>query len=896
VERCVIILTKLQRPGVAEDFVVRPRLVARLEAGRSRKLTLISAPAGYGKSSLASAWLESTGYASVWYAIDETDDDLHRFLGYLITGLRQHAPDCCLQAHALLQAVKLPPVSVIAASLVNDLAEIDDPPLLVFDDYHLIEGSDSARLISALMQHLPRQVHMVIITRQDPDLALITLRARHEMLELRGADLRFTEGEAAAFLAGALGGRLTAEIERLLIEKTEGWAVGLRLAALSMRGSEDATQFAERLGAAHGGLVLEYLISEALTHTTPAMKDFLLKTSVLDQFSPELCAAVLDDAEPLVDVEDRIDELVRANLFVISIDGEHRWWRYHHLFQDLLQHELRRQLSAEEISGLHSRASAWFAQDGLIDEALHHALAAGDVAGAAKLVEKNRHAILNADQWYVLEKWLSMLPDGIKRQRPELLLAQAWVAYFAFNLRTIPPILESVELLLGNDAIDAVTEEGVKGEVDFFWGLHWFWYGQTSRSLELFQRALTWIPSSYQQGRGETGVFWALAGQMTGQRETVVQTLTNWLYYEQTPQSTRMTRLLAALLFVYILAGELSEAGRVTQQLAYVATESGNIYAQIWSSYLHGYAHYFRNSLEEAAFYFEEAVKGRYILHTKAAVDSLAGLALTYQALGKADKAAATVDILLEFVRETNDPTYVTTARSCQARVALVRGDQKPALDWMRIDDSSTDAGIMFYWLEIPRITQCRALIAQGTPASLQEAEKKLRQYEQENQALHNTRQLIEILPLLALARLKQGREQEALATLEQAVTLAAVDGWMRPFLELEPGIVGLLNELGQRGVASVFIARIVDALPFFRSGVTGANQSRLPEPLTDRELDVLALMARRYRDKEIATELFISPATVRRHASNIYQKLQVNGRRQAVGKAIALGVLPSSM
>lgn len=403
----MLILTKLRRPGVAEDFVVRPRLVARLEEGRSKKLTLISAPAGYGKSSLVSAWLKSSGYASVWYAIDSNDDDLHQFLGYLITGIRQQAPDCCLQAHALLQAVKLPPVSVTATTFINDLTEIDAPLLIVFDDYYLIEGSDSARLVKTLIQHLPRQIHIVIITRQDPDLSLTTLRARHEMIELRGADLRFTEDEAATFLAGALGGRLTAEATHLLAEKTEGWAVGLRLAALSIRDSKDATQFIERLGAAHGGLVLEYLMSEVLANATPAMRDFLLKTSILDQFSPELCAAVWDGAESLVDVEDRINELVRTNLFVISIDGEHRWWRYHHLFQDLLRHELRRQLATEKINDLHHRASVWFAKRDLVDEALHHALAAGDIDGATQLIEQNRQAILNADHdkinWVLIE-------------------------------------------------------------------------------------------------------------------------------------------------------------------------------------------------------------------------------------------------------------------------------------------------------------------------------------------------------------------------------------------------------------------------------------------------------------------------------------------------------------
>jgi len=339
----------------------------------------------------------------------------------------------------------------------------------------------------------------------------------------------------------------------------------------------------------------------------------------------------------------------------------------------------------------------------------------------------------------------------------------------------------------------------------------------------------------------------------------------------------------------------LTEAERMTQQVRNVATESGNAYAEVWTSYLLGYIHYFRNDLEKAAHHLEQAVKGRYFLHTRAAIDGLAGLTLTYRALGQPDKATATMELLLEFAQETNDPAYITVARSCQARLALLQGDQKPAVRWARTDGLTTDAGIMFFWMEIPRVTQCRVLIAQGTPASLQEAENKLDDYVLTTEADHNTRQLIDLLPLQALAYQKQDKVDQALTCLERAITLAEPDAWIRPFLELEPGMIELLKRLGRQGVAGDFIAQIVAAFSLSPPDVTVTDQSRLPEPLTDREMDVLALLARRYRDKEIAAELFISPATVRRHASNIYQKLQVGGRRQAVEKAIALGILPSS-
>jgi len=720
----------------------------------------------------------------------------------------------------------------------------------------------------------------------------MTLRARHEMIELRGADLRFTEDEAATFLASALGGRLTAEAMHLLTEKTEGWAVGLRLAALSIRDSKDATQFIEHLGAAHGGLVLEYLMSEVLANATPAMRDFLLKTSILDQFSPELCAAVWDDAESLVDVEDRINELVRANLFVISIDGEHRWWRYHHLFQDLLRHELRRQLATEEINDLHHRASVWFAKRDLVDEALHHALAAGDIDGATQLIEQNRQAIVNADQWYVLEKWLSRLPDGVKRQKPELMLAEAWVLQFQLALSALISLMDTIEKTLEN----AEVESAIWGEIEFFRGLQWFFMGDGARSLACLRRAQEQLPQQYQLARGLTQTYLGLATQMKGQKDTAIKTLQQQLYHRDRRHHVNETRLRGSLVFIHFLAGGLTEAAWEIEQTKRTVLENNNLFIGTWCSYFQAYIHFFRGELDQAVGLFEQAVNNRYIMHARSAIDSLAGCALTYQALGQSQKANETMELLLEFAQQSNDPAKVTIAFSCQARLALQQGDLASAIKWLQMADLTTDVGIMFSWIEIPRVTQCRMLIVQETAASLQEAAEKLQQYEQENEAAHNTRQLIEILPLLATTHLKQGRDQEALDTLERAVTLAEPDGWIRPFLELEPGMAALLNKLGQRGVAPVFIARIVDALPLSLSSITAANQSRLPEPLTDREMDVLMLLAQRYRDKEIAAELFISPTTVKRHASNIYQKLQVNGRRQAVEKAIALGVLPSSV
>ncbi|MCP4165262.1 MAG: hypothetical protein GY759_05125 [Chloroflexi bacterium] len=890
-EPTTLIRTKLHRPRVVSSLVERQRLVEKLNQGLERKLTLVAAPVGYGKSTLVAEWLETCERPGAWLSLDENDSDLLVFLNYFIAAVQSIFPEAGRETSALLQAPELPPSPVLTSMLINELDRIEQPFILALDDYHLVHDLAVHNLMDELLRHPPRTLHLVLISRLNPPLNLRRLRARGQMVEIRVQDLRFTAAETSAFVQKTMGAPVDHAKAALLQEKTEGWVTGLRLSILSLHGPEDLDQLSIKLPGER--LATEYLFQEVCENQPQAIQECLLKTSILDRFCASLCETVCGAGPGSLQMggQDFLNWLMQADLFTISLDDQRLWYRYHHLFQYLLRRQLHKGFDTDSIAQLHRSASAWFAQNDLIDEAIHHALAAGDTVGAAQLIEQNRHDTLDADRWYVLEKWLSELPGEIKQQRPELLLAQAWVSYFTFKLWAIPPIIESVELLLSDNA----TEESLRGEVDFFWGHHWFWQGQASRSQYLFQRALERIPRSYHQGRGEAELYWGMAGQMNGRKEMVIQALTNWLYYEQTPQAVRMTRLLGGLIFVHFLSGELIEAERVTQQLGNVATESDNTYIKIWSSYLRGYTHYFWNDLEKAAHYFEAAVNGRYFLQTRAAVDSLAGLTLTYQALGQPHKATATLAMFLEFAQETNDPAYVAIARSCQARLALLQGDQKSAVRWLRTNEQISGPDVMLFWLEIPRLTQCRVLIAQGSAGILQEAENKLDDYVLAAEATHNTRQLIDLLSLKALSYEKQGQTDQALAALQGAVTLAEADAWIRPFLELEPGMTSLLNELGQKGVAQDFITQIVAASPVSPPDVTVLDLGRQPEPLTDREMEVLALLARRYRDKEIAAELFISPATVRRHASNIYKKLQVSGRRQAVDKAIALGILPSS-
>ncbi len=910
-----IIQTKLYRPPLQADFLPRPQLLEQLDGWRQRPLTLVSAPAGYGKTTLVSSWLESLECSTAWLSLDEHDKDLELFLTYFLASVQTSVPDAFEETVALMGGVELPPLRVLSNSLTNELNGLPQRLVMVLDDYHAISESRVDELLSELLKHPPSPLHLVIATRTDPLINLNRLRALGKVTEIRTQQLRFSVLETIELLERLLRIEVDKEAASLLDEKTEGWATGIRLAALSMRHRDNAHEVLRHL-AGERRYIWDYLIAEVLSALKPEIQDFLVKTAVLDRFCAPLCDAVLGSGgtqgetpriASAAGTQDILESLQQDHLFIVPLDGQRRWFRYHHLFQQLLSVELNKRYSADEIAGFHLKASSWYGQNGLLDEALHHALEAGDDLAAAQLLEENARTLLDEDRWHVLERWMARLPDSVIRQRPRLLIAKAWLGFHQFAVQSIPPLLE----LAGTVLEDGAAAQPLWGEVDFFWGHHWYWQGQRTRSLDSLNRALERIPKDHHLARGEAEVFWSLASQMSDRKEEAVGRLNRWLYDEQTPHPGRQTKLLGTQIFLDILSGKFNDAVPLNRQLHELATKKNNRYIRAWTSYMQGHIHYFWNDLDAAARHFTEAVDDRYILHAAGALDSLVGLALTLQAKGQQDSADATVALLLEFAQEKNNPAFITVARSCQARLSLLQGDLASAVRWLEMADLATDSGIMFFWIEVPRITQCRMLIAQGSEASLQEAGEKLAVYGKTNKAENNTRQLIDILLLQSLNYQKQSQSDQALVALAQAITLAEPGGFIRPFLDLGPEMAGLLVRLSQRGVALEYIARILaafqdetkdeePALSTPKGRTTKAldpslvlgPSSLLVEPLTPRELDVLTLLAQGLTNKEIAQRLVISPGTVRQHAYNLYQKLQVHSRQQAVARASDLGIL----
>ena len=896
-----LIPTKLHRPPVAGDHLHRQQLLDRLNQRRQRPLTLISASAGYGKTTLASCWLEACDIPGGWVSLDKNDNDLRMFTAYFIAAVARLFPGACRNTQALLNVPDLPPIEAFAASLIKELDRVEQPFIMVLDDYYLIKETVVHTLLAEILRHPPKSLHLVIVGRWDPPLPISKLRAQGLVTEVRTQDLRLTVAETATFLERLLGIQIDTATAAALEKKTEGWVTGLRLAAISMRhrGNIDLKLLEPQVEAQY---VMEYLLTEVFSQQPPEISQYLLATAILDRFCGPLCEAVRAPlAEPFtgeMDGREFISWLEKENMFLVPLDAKNRWFRFHHLFQKLLSNRLKRHFSSEDINGLHAKASAWFAENGLIEEAIRHALTAGEENRAADLVEQNRQAMLNTDRWYVIEKWLSMLPDTVIQQRPELLLAQAWVHYFHFRLTLIPSVLDVAESLLSNKP----NEQTLYGEIYLFKGVLCFLQGDGAPSLKFIQDAMGRIPTTYHMIRGFTECYFGFAGQMQGQKERVLDELSDLLHY-QPLNDIRKVRVMVSLVCIHMVSGNLTAAAALNQQLKNLAISIESTTNVALSLYFQGVIHLCRNELKLAIDYLSQAAELSYTVPRRASVDCLAGLALAYQAMQQTDKAFETLERLFEYIDSLDDSSFLVSAHSCRARVSLIKGEAPFASGLPNINTTSGGETVLIF-LEIPGITQCRVFLAEGSDAGLREADKKLQEYLRLSQTQHNTFQKITIMVLQAVTFEKQGRTDDALAVLEEAVDLARPGGWIRPFVESGPTMEGLLKRLTEKNIAVDYIRQLLTALREYQLGVKpeelGTQVELRPsfgiqplvEPLTNRELEILELLAQRLRNKEIAAKLFISEKTIKKHLNNIYRKLNVTSRRQALEKAVVLGIL----
>ena len=903
VENFPLLRTKLYRPGLAPGHVPRPHLIRLLNHPTHQKLTLVSAPPGFGKTTLIAEWLHSSPVAVAWLSLDEADGDFPRFFRYAVAALQSIWPELGLELLSLLQAPQLPSVEYLATGLVNELADRPEPFMLVFDDLHLAESSQVNQFLETVLAYLPHQGQLVFITRTDPTLPLARLRARSQMVEIRATELRFNPTEIDAFLRRA---RLKAvpspETVAALAERTEGWVVGVQLASLSMPHQPDPAAFVKQFTGADR-YVMEYLVDEVLTRQTPEVRAFLLRTSILDQFcaplGEALMAVALDDAAAPALGHDRpahngdrlvagalLETVKQANLFLIPLDSEAGWYRYHHLFRSLLQHGLNLHYSGEVTAALHAAAARWLADHGLIEQAITHSLAAGDALPAVRLIEQHRHALASRDDWPTLEGWLELLPEAVIWQRPGLLLAQAWLAFWrgqSFNV--VETRLKAAEDGLTGRARPETEEDqqALAGELDALWSGVYYFRNEPESSIVCAKRALDRLPETLAYLRALAHNFLAFSGRLVGQAAQSIDRLRQALDTTELSSMNVTGRLLNSLITTYATQGALRQVAQTSDTLSKMAAANNAVFWQQWAYLYLGLSHYEWHQLETAAGYLAPIVDSRHYATGLQYREASVYLALTYQAQGWPDQANQVLERLRDWIFKTSNTRFLPQLTSFQARLLLAQGQPAAAMtlsESIELDVNNEE----FMAAESSGRTRAKLLLAQGTTASLEAAARLVLQLLQVVDQQHNLWRKAEVLALQALVYDAQGLRAPALIALEEAIDLAQTGQLIRTFVDLGPNLLPLLHELRARTSNPAYIDQILAAFP-------GSTASKPPlheliEPLTKRELDVLALLVQRYTNKEIAATLVISPLTVKKHTAHIYQKLQVNDRRAAMTRA----------
>ncbi|WP_217913518.1 LuxR C-terminal-related transcriptional regulator [Miltoncostaea marina] len=875
-----LLRTKLRAPAPRPGAVARPRLAARVAGDDAAALTLVSAPAGFGKTTLvADALAGRPGVA--WLSLDPRDDDPATFWRYVVAALETVRPGAGDGARALLDSSR-PSSEVLVASLLNALDAPGDEVVLVLDDYHTVASPEIHDAVGMLVERRPPGVRLVITTRADPPLPLAALRARGALAELRASDLRFTADEAAAYLTGTMGLALGAGDVAALGERTEGWIAALQLAALSMRGRDDPSAFVADF-AGDDRFVLDYLAGEVLERQPDDVRGFLLRTSILARLTGPLCDAVTGGGGGAA----MLARLERANLFLVPLDDRRRWYRYHHLFADVLQVRLLDELPGE-VAALHRRAGAWAEAAGDLPEAIRHALAAGDAGRAAALVERAAPAMRRARREATLGRWIDALPAELLRTRPVLATALVGTRMATGRFDGVAALLDAVEQRLAGppEALVADDEEELRllpAQVAIFRAALALVAGEGAATLGHAARALELAGPADHLPRGSAA---ALAG------------LAHWAAGDLVPAHERYAEAIGHL----ERAGHVSDALGCSLALADIQTAQGRLGAALAT---------LEAGLAMAAPH--GAIRGVADMHTGIAEvlvargdpAGAAGRLTAAEALGEhaglpqhpyrsrvaaarlreleGDHAAALA--LLEEAGRRFDTDFSPVVRpvpAIAARVRLRAGDLAGAARWARerglgTDEEPADA------TEYERVTLARLLVRRGDEGALPLVARLLAAAERGGR--EGT--VVELLALRALAELAGGDERAARASLEEALVRAEPEGWARPILDAGPGVADILRAIAAAGRAREPARRVLAALT--------AEDRRPPaaagpaEGLSEREREVLRLLGSDLSGPDIARELVVSLNTLRTHTKHIYAKLGVTSRRAAVRRAAEL-------
>lgn len=911
--------TKLYRPPLRRNVVLRPRLVTRLNDGLAagHKLTLISAPAGFGKTTVVSEWVHRGARPVAWLSLDQGDNDLPRFLTYLVAALQTMMPNLGAEVLAQLQAAPPPRESVgyetLLTTLLNEITTVSDNFMLVLDDYHTIDAAPNGggpmgaplgaidKALAFLLDHLPPQLHLVIATREDPDLPLARLRARDQLTEVRAADLRFTAAEAAEFLNQAMGLTLTAEEIAALETRTEGWIVGLQLAALSMQGVPDTSSFIRSFTGSNR-FVLDYLLEEVLQQQPARTQTFLLRTSMLERMCGPLCDAVLLD--PTGTGQEILETLEHANLFIVPLDHERRWYRYHQLFGDLLRQRLG---NAELLPDLHLRASHWHAENGDLAAAFHHALAANDFERAARLAEvawPNMERTFQAATWL---GWVKKLPAALVGGLPRLSIHLGWALSDIGELAASESHLQNAErALLGAPDQDEPTD--LSGIIALIRASNAQILGDRAATVQYAEQSLQLLPQDDLYHRAQAIITLEFTHWATGDLEAALRAMHAWVDDMHRLGNQEFAIASAfAVADMQVILGRLGAAEQTLRQAIQQAAMQGPAVAPVTAHHHLGLAMLAHERGDEATMTKHLQIAADLGQHTTL-VDwphrwHLAQARLK-EASGEWDAARALFDEAKRVYIKNALPLQQPIAAH-EARVDLKQGRLDKAQTWVR-ERGVTTADEVSYLDEYDHLTLARVRLAEGSCAGVSDLLERLLALAERQK---RSGSVIDIQLTQALVHQAQGNQSQALAALAHALLLAEPEGYLRSFVDEGEPLRLLLWALRaehekqswdhahpQQRYVNKLLAAFTQLMGTPPAGApptpTSNGQADFVEALTARELEVLRLIALGLSNQEIGARLFLALDTIKGYNRRIFDKLQVQRRTEAIARARALGLL----
>lgn len=885
-----ILAAKSYIPASRSKKVLRSNLIERLNEGlvMRRKLTLISAPAGFGKTTLISEWINGCGRPVAWLSLDDGDNDPVRFLSYLIAGLQTIQAELGDGLLASIQSHQTSVIESMLTSLLNETAALPDDFILVLDDYHLVESRQVDEVIAFLVEHQPPQMHLVIATREDPPLRLPRLRARGQLTELRAADLRFTPAEAADFLNRVMGLDLSAENIAALETRTEGWIAGLQLAALSMQGhaSRDNASFIKSFTGSHR-FVLDYLIEEVFQQQSESVQTFLLRTSILDRMCGSLCDAVLHDAS--VHAQETLEHLEHANLFIVPLDSERHWYRYHHLFGDLLRQRLGKNLSQTEITELHLRASEWYEQNGAMLDAFHHALAASDFDRAARLAEAAWQGMERNFQTLAWLGWTKKLPDAVICSRPWLCVHIGWAYSDVGELEPSETYLQNAERALA-DVKDQDEFKSIPATIALIRSGNTQIEGDLPETVRYAELSIQLAPENDLLIRAQAAITLGFTQWAVGNVEASLQAMLTWMDDMQ-KLGNQMYAIASAFVVadMQVTLGHLGKAESALQQRIQQAAALGQDAENVTAHHHLGLAMLAHERGDDAA-----VTQRLQLVAELGQRSTLIDWAHRWGlAQARLKESAGAWEDALKFLDEAqrgyvkNPIPMLQPIEARKARIYLKQGRLDMAQAWARglslsVRDEASYLG------EYALLTLLRIHLAERSFEGVNPLLECLLALAESQKRMGS---VIEILMTQALLYQAQGDQPHALAALERALTLAEPEGYLRIFVD-EGEAMRVLLEKYLSTQDSSYVKRILSAFPqsqienrkhLYRTQV---QVSKIVDPLSERELEVLKLLRSELSGPEIAERLIVSLNTLRTHTKNIFYKLGVNNRRAAVRRA----------